>query len=110
MGYSGKTRAEFPSGMRRFLFLHLVSHAPCDDARMITVATDPIDKIAFPPVGEETRISHKHFRRTPFIKYLIQHHNPHSVTFLKKFPRRRVVARPDGIGAHLPHYAQLAEY
>ena len=67
---------------RRPLLKHLVTDAPHEDGRMVTVAEDEIREVALVPLVEETGIVVLRLLTAPHIKRLVHNDQTHRITHI----------------------------
>ena len=89
------------------LFVDLIAHAPEDHAGVVAVAPDHVGQIPLMPRLEILMIVIPQLLLFPNIKRLVHHQEAHAVAHLVKFGLARIVARADGIAAHVPENFEL---
>ena len=90
------------------LLKNLVSDAPHNDARMISVSSDHIPQINLMPLVEETRIIVRGLATAPHVESLVHNHKAHCVAHIQQLRCRRIVSASDSVTPHILQHLKLA--
>src|SRR5580658_2636255 len=86
------------------LVAHFVASTPQNNRRMIAITLNEIADITLVPLVKVITVAVRpdlSFGNLPFVEGLIQHQKTHAITKIKEFCRPGIVARANGVAAHL---------